>query len=195
MTPVVLVTAMGEADGARAVAAALACAAAAGEAAPLLIDVDGRPPRQTLIASTSAQRLEDRLASHLPGLRPAARGQFCQLAVGTDPDGLAAAAAAATVARGAAVVVHLDQGRFRELVEGGAGPRPTGVMLRADVGANRAPLGLLAGELIGMGLAVGVVKRRLGWVAERCALFGVAAPGAPPGLPGRLVGRMLGGIA
>lgn len=193
MSPVVLVTAMGEALGARAAAAALACAGSRGESAPLLIDVEGRSPRRTLIATAPAQRLEDRLATHLPGLRPAARGALCQLAVTADADGFEVAAAATTVARGAPVAVHVGQSRFRELLEGGRGLRPTAVLLRADLDADRALLGLLAGELIGSGLAVAVLARRPGWVAERRALFGVPAASAAPALPGRLVARLLAG--
>jgi hypothetical protein len=179
----VLVTAVGEAEGARPAAAALACAGADGESAPLLVDVGGRPPRPTLLATAAAQRLEERLAAHLPEARIAARGQFCQLAVAADPDGLAAAGAAATVARGAPVVVHVEQAGFRDLLDGGAGPRPTAVLLRADVRRDRALLALLVRELHEAGIAVAVLKARFGWVMERRALFGALAPdriGLPP---------------
>jgi hypothetical protein len=40
------------------------------------------------------------------------------------------------------------------------------------------------------GLAVGVLKQRLAWVAERRALFGTLAPGAAAGLPGALIDRL-----
>ncbi len=102
----VLVTAVGVAEGSRAAAAALACAAAGVDRASLLIDVGGRPPRPTLLASAAARALEERLAAHLPRERVAARGQVCHLAVAADGDGLDAAAAAATVARGSLVAVH-----------------------------------------------------------------------------------------
>ena len=49
--PTVLVTAVGAAEGARAAAAALACAGADAERAALLVDVGGRPPRPTLLAT------------------------------------------------------------------------------------------------------------------------------------------------
>jgi len=181
---VVLVAAVGEAEGARPAAAALACAGADGESAPLLVDVGGRPPRPTLLATAAAQRLEERLAAHLPDARIAARGQFCQLAVAADPDGLAVAGSAATVARGAPVVVHVAQAGFRDLLDGDAGPRPTAILLRADVRRDRALLALVVRELHEAGIAVGVLKSRLGWVAERRALFG-ALSSEQAGLPAR----------
>jgi hypothetical protein len=180
--PIVLVTAVGAAEGSRGAAAALACAGAEGEAAPLLVDVGGRPPRPTLLASAAAQRLEERLAAHLPQARIAARGQFCQLAVASGPDGLAAASAAATVARSAPVVVHLEQGGFRDLLDAEIGPRPTGVLLRADVRRDRALLALIAADLTERALVFAVVKHRFGWVTERRALFG-ALPSDRTGLP------------
>jgi hypothetical protein len=170
--PVVLVAAVGDAEGSRGAAAALACAGADTEAVPLLIDLDGRPPRPTLIATAAAQRLEERLAAHLPRARVAARGQFCQVSLAGDGDGLAAVSPAATVARGAAVVIHAESTRFRDLIEGGAGPRPTAALLRADVRRDRALLALLVRDLTAAGIAVGVLKARIGWVAERRALFG-----------------------
>jgi hypothetical protein len=181
--PIVFVTAVGEAEGARGGAAALACAGAATESAPLLIDIGGRPPRQTLLAAAAAQRLEERLVAHLPTARVAARGQFCQLAVPADPDGLAVAGAAATVARGAPVVVHVAESGFRELLGDPTGLRPTAALLRADVRRDRALLALVARDLQETGLAVGVLKFRLGWVTERRALFG-ALPPDRTGLPG-----------
>ena len=107
--PSVLVTSVGAAEGSRAAAAALACAAADLDRPALLIDVAGRVARPTLLASAAAQRMEERLAAHLPDQRAAARGQICQLSVGTDLEGLEAAAAAAAVARGGVAVVHLPQ--------------------------------------------------------------------------------------
>ena len=77
---VVLVTAVGDASGSKAAAAALACAGSDPDRPGLLIDVGGRPPRPTLIASAGARELEERLAAHLPQLRAASRGQTCHLA-------------------------------------------------------------------------------------------------------------------
>ncbi|HEX8753594.1 MAG TPA: hypothetical protein VF731_09280 [Solirubrobacterales bacterium] len=178
----VLVAAVGDAEGARGAAAALACAGADLDRPALLVEVGGRPPRPTLLASSAAQRLEQRLAAHLPGLRVAARGQICQLAVPADEDGLAAASAAVTVARGSLAVLLVQPAVFQAVI-GGQGPRPTGVLLRADLGSERALVTLVVGRLMTRGLAVAVLKRRLPWVAERRALFGVLPPGQSGGLP------------
>ncbi len=186
----VLVAAVGAAEGSRGAAAALACAGADADLATLLVDVGGRAPRPTLLASTAAQRLEERLAAHLPAVRAAARGQVCHLAVPADPDGLAAAAAAVTVARGSLSVLHVPAALLRPLLEERPGLAPTGVLLRADLGPDRALLALVARDLMSRGPAVAVLKRRLGWMAERRALFGALMPDATGGLPPRLLRQL-----
>lgn len=188
-----VVTAVSSAGGSRPAAAALACAGAGVDRATLLVDVGGRPPRPTLLASAAARALEERLAAHLPQARAAARGQVCHLAVAADGDGLDAAAAAATVARGSLVAVHAPPALVQALLDMRLGERLTGALLRADVAADRALLALAFADLRGRGLAVGVLKRRLAWVAERRALFGTLPPGGPGGLPDRLVRRLLEG--
>jgi hypothetical protein len=70
------------------------------------------------------------------------------------------------------------------------GLRPSGVLLRADLAQDRPLLALAAGELMGRGLAFGVLKRRLPWVAERRALFGALPAGAQGSLPPRLLRRL-----
>lgn len=187
--PVVLVAAVAEAEGSRGAAAALACAGAAPDAAALLIDLGGRAPRPTLIASAAAQKLEQKMRGHLPEAKVAARGQVCHLAVPADEDGLDAASAAIAAARGSLAVLHLPPGLLQAAV---AEPslRASGVLLRADLASDRALVALTARDLLGRGLAVGVLKRRLGWVAERRALFGVLAAGSPGDLPERLVRRL-----
>ena len=190
--PVVLATAVGEAEGSRGAAAALACAGADVDAATLLVDVGGRAPRPTLIASAAAQKLEERLRAHLPEARVAARGQVCHLAVAVDREGLDAAAAAVDVARDSQAVLHLPPQLLQEALTTSA-LRPTGVLLRADLPADRALVALAARDLLDRGLTVGVLKRRLGWVAERRALFGVLPAGSPGGLPERLSRRLCGG--
>jgi hypothetical protein len=186
----VLVTAVGEAEGSRGAAAALACAGADADLSTLLVDVGGRPPRPTLLASTAAHRLEERLVAHLPQIRVAARGQVCHLAVPADPEGLASAAAAVTVARGALAVLHVPPALLQPLLVERLGPEPTGVLLRADIAPDRPLLALVVRELIGRDLAVAVLKQRLGWVAERRALFGSLAADAAGGLPPRLARRV-----
>jgi hypothetical protein len=186
-----LVTAVGGAEGSRGAAAALACAGADVDLATLLVDVGGRAPRPTLLASAAAQRLEERLAAHLPQAPLAARGQVCQLTVPGDLDGLAAASAAVSAARGSLAVLHLSPALMRPLLDEGIGPEPSGALLRADVAADRALLALVVRDLIDRDLAVAVLKRRLSWVAERRALFGALSPDAAAGLPPSLLRRVL----
>jgi hypothetical protein len=188
----VLVTAVGKAEGARAAAAALACAGADAERAALLVDVGGRSPRPTLLASAAAQRLEERLAAQLPQLRVAARGHVCHLAVTADPEGLEAAAAAVTLARGSVAVLLLPSAQLQPALSGDHGLEPTGALLRADVEAERPLLSLAVRGLLGRGLDVAVLKRRLSWVAERRALFGALTPDASGGLPQAATRRLLG---
>jgi hypothetical protein len=189
--PTVLVTTVAEAEGARGAAAALACAGADADLATLFVDVGGRAPRPTLLASTAAQRLEERLVAHLPAARVAARGQVCHLAVAADPDGLAAASAAVTVARGALAVLHVPPALLQPLLDEHSGPEPTGVLLRAEIAADRPLLALVVRDLMARDLAVAVLKQRLGWVAERRALFGSLAVDAAGGLPPHMLRRML----
>jgi hypothetical protein len=193
--PTVLVAAVGEAEGSRAAAAALACAGAEVDVAALLVEVGGRAPRPTLVASAVAQQLEERLSAHLSQGKVAARGQVCHLAVPADAEGLAAAAAAATVAREATAVVHLPPELFQPVLGGESSLRPSAALLRADLHRDRALVALTVRDLLARGVPGAVLKRRLGWVAERRALFGVLPPGSPGGLPERLVRRLCVGTA
>lgn len=188
--PTVAVAAVGEAEGARGAAAALACAGADTDRAALLVELGGRPPRPTLLASAAARELEQRLRGHLPGARVAARGLTCHLGAAADREGLEAAAAAATVARGGLAVVSLPAVALRALLDQGAGPRLSGALLRADLGSDRALTALVGRELIARGLDLAVLKRRLSWTAERRALFGSLPPG-PSGLPAHLLRKLL----
>ncbi|HEX2264907.1 MAG TPA: hypothetical protein VHH14_01360 [Solirubrobacterales bacterium] len=190
----VLVAAVGEAEGSRGAAAALACAGADADVATLLVDIGGRAPRPTLIASAAAQKLEERLAAHLPEAKVAARGQVCHLSVTADLEGLDAASAAVTVARGTAAAVHVHPRLLQPALAGGSGLQPSGVLLRADLRSDRALVALTVRDLIERELSVGVLKRRLNWVAERRALFGVLPAGSPGGLPERLVRRLVGAV-
>jgi len=187
--PTVLVTAVGEAEGSRSAAAALACATADLDLAPLLIDVGGRVPRPTLIASAAAQQLESRLNSHLDGAKAAARGQICHLAVAAEADGLETAAAASSAAREGGVVVHLPPDLLQPVLAESAF-QVSAVLLRADLSEDRALVALTVRDLIDAGMGAAVLKRRLTWVAERRALFGILPAGAPGGLPERLVRQL-----
>ena len=172
----------------RGAAAALACAGADVDRAALLVDVGGRAPRPTLLASAAARRLEERLAAHLPQARVAARGQVCHLAVAADRRGLAAAAAAVTVARGALAVVHLPPA----LLQPCSGARGMGRGRRASCCAPTSPptgrcWRWSSRDLLARGLAVGVLKHRLSWVAERRALFGALGVGCERRTAARLL--------
>jgi hypothetical protein len=188
---VVLVVAVGGAEGSRGAAAALSCAGSGLETAALLVDVGGRVPRPTLIASASAHRLEERLAARLPTLRPAARGEVCCLSVTADEDGLAAAGTAVTVARGGLAVVHVAPDLLQPLLGAEGAPRPDAALLRADLGEARPLVALAVDDLLGRGMRVAVLKRRLGWVAERRAGFGALGSDSG-GLPESLLRRLLG---
>jgi hypothetical protein len=188
--PTVLVTAVGRAEGSRGAAAALACADADADRAALLVEIGGRAPRPTLLASAAAHRLEERLAAHLPQARVAARGQVCHLAVAADSEGFEMASAAVSVGRGLVAVIHLPPALLQLALDPGPGPRASGVLLRADLGADRALTALVARDLIARGLSVAILKQRLSWVAERRALFGALAPDGAGGLPPRLLDRL-----
>lgn len=189
VAPTVLVTAVGEAEGSRAAAAALTCALADLDSATLLVDVGGRAPRPTLIASAAAQQLEERLKARLPAAKVAARGQVCHLAVAAEPEGLDIASAAAATGREGGVVVHLPTGLLHEvLAETAFGA--TAVLLRADLKRDRALVALAVRGLLERGVASAVLKRRLPWVAERRALFGVLPAGSGGGLPARVVRQL-----
>jgi hypothetical protein len=187
---VVVVSAVGGAEGSPGAAAALSCAGAGVERASLLVHVGGRVPRPTLIASASAHRLEERLATRLPKLRPAARGEVCHLSVTADEDGLAAAGVAVLVARGGLAVVHVAPDFLQLLLEAPGAPRPDAVLLRADLPEARPLVALAVDDLLRRGLRVAVLKRRLGWVTERRAGFGALGSDSG-GLPESLVRRLL----
>jgi hypothetical protein len=186
--PVLVVAAVGEAEGSRGAAAALACAGADLDLATLLIDVGGRTPRPSLLASAAAQKLEERLVAHLPEAGVAARGQVCHLAVPADAEGLESAGAAAAAPREATVVVHVPPRMLQEALD--CGLSPSGVVLRVDLTQDRPLLALAARDLTGRGLAFAVLKRRLPWVAERRALFGALPAGSQGALPPRLLRRL-----
>jgi hypothetical protein len=187
----IVVAGVGEAEGSRGAAAALACSGAEIDHASLLIEVGGRQPRPALLASAAAQKLEERLRAHLPDVRVAARGQVCHLAVPAESEGLEAASAATSVARGGTVVIHVPPELLQPAVSGESGLHPSGVLLRADLKHDRPLVALAARDLIGRGFAVGVLKQRLHWVAERRALFGALPAGSPGALPQRLVRRLV----
>lgn len=182
---VILVAAVGTASGMRAAAAALTCAGSEPDRPGLLIDIGGRPPRPTLVASGGARELEERLAVHLPELRVASRGGTCHLAVPDDAEGLECLPAALPLVRDAVAVLSVPPDLFQDLLRV-RGVEPSGVLLRADLDSDRALIALVVRELQRRGPLVRVLKRPLAWVPARRALFGVLPPDAPGGLPPRL---------
>lgn len=185
-----LVSAIGDAEGARGAAGALACAASTAERAALLIDLGARQPRPTLISSPAASALEAKLATTLPDSTAAARGQLCHLALAPDHRGLAAAAFACACLPEGTLVIHLPHELLPAALQLDV-LRPDGVLLRADMESDR----LLAAETVRRlsrdDLPVAILDHRLNWVAERRALFGVLASDAPGGLSAEIVSRLL----
>lgn len=189
---VVLVSSVGQAEGARGAAAALACEGADADHATLFVDVGGRAPRPTLLASAPAQALEKRLSAHQPTARVAARGQVCHLSVPAEAEAFGLLAAAVTAARGTRPVVHVPPELLQQLLADRRAPRAVGVLVRADLERDRALTALLVRDLTARGLRVAVLKSRLPWVSERRAFFGVLPAAASAGVPERLVRRLLG---
>lgn len=185
----ILVTAVGDASGSKAAAAALACAGSDPDRPGLLIDVGGRPPRPTLIASAGARELEERLAAHLPQLRAASRGQTCHLAV-PEAEALESVRAALPLVGDSVAAVHLPPAGLQPLLAE-EGIRPAGAILRADLGSDRALTALAVGDLLCRGVRVKVLKQPLAWVPARRALFGVLPASAPGGLPSSVLDALL----
>jgi len=188
---VVLVSRVGEADGSRAIAAALACAGSDPDRAGLLLELaDGRAPRPALIASAPARTLEERLAAHLPEAAVASRGALCHLTLPATREGLRRAPAALTLVRDSIAVVIVPPGLLQAAIDL-PGVRADAVVLRADLGRDRALTALAVRDLIGRGVAVAVAKRPLAWVPSRRALFGALSADASGGLQARML-RLLG---
>lgn len=186
----VVVTWVGAAAGSAAAAAALACADAEPDRAALLVDLGGKRPRPTLVASAAARELEERLTVHLPEAAVASRGRICNLALSADPIGVEQIAGAMAIARDSACVLHLPPALLQSLLAGD-GIRPRSVLLRADLDRDRALTALAVADLHSKGFRVGVLKRPLGWLASRRALAGALPPDSGDSLPRRLVDRLL----
>ena len=186
----VLVTAVGTATGPRAAAAALACAASEPDSAALLIDLEeGRASRPTLFATAGARKLEERLVVHLPEAGTASRGCICQMGLPPEPEPIEKIAAALTLARETAAVVHLPS-RLLQPFLSEPRLRPTAVLLRADLTRDRALTALAVRDLMARGLRVAVLKRPPSWLVARVALLG-ALPAGGDFPPARLRGLLL----
>lgn len=189
--PVVLVTAVGAASGARAAAAALACVASEPDRAALLIDFDdGRPPRPSLIATAGARKLEERLVAHLPEVPVASRGCICHLKLPVDVGATEQLAAALPLVRDSAAAVNSPPQLLQPLLAESR-LQPTAALLRADLTTDRALTALAVRDLMARSLRVVVLKYPLRWLNARASLLGVALPGAGGALPIRLCNRLL----
>jgi hypothetical protein len=190
VSPVVLVSRVGAAKGARAVAAALACAASEPDRAALLIDLEeGRATRSTLVATAGARGLEERLAAHLPDATIASRGRICCLKLPADQEGIEQIEAVLPLVRESAGVIHLSPQLLRPVLEE-SGIRPTAALLRADLTQDRALTALATRDLMSGDLRVAVLKHPIGWTTARTALLGMH-PATGESLPRRLCERLL----
>jgi hypothetical protein len=187
---VVLVTSVGAATGSKAAAAALACAGSEPDRAGLLIDLGGeRAPRPSLIATSGARQLEERLAAHMPEAGVASRGSICHLSLPPDASGIEQVPAALPLARDSVAVVHLPPPLLQPAL-GEARICPAGALLLADLTRDRALTALAVHDLLDHGLRIAVLKRPLAWLPARRALLG-ALPANAKALPPRLSGRLL----
>lgn len=189
---IVLAAGVDKAVGARGAAAALACSGSRSDLAAMFIDFGGPVPRPTLLSSLGARRAEERLAAHFPRERAAARGQLCQLSARTDEAGLETAARAISVSSVDVAVLHLPAELSGDLPSILSRFPISGALLRVDPPASRPSAVRLVHDLMNRGLAVGLLKKRLGWVSERRALFGSLHGDAVDGLPPTLVRYLLG---
>jgi hypothetical protein len=103
---------------------------------------------------------------------------------------VAAAGIAVPVARGGLAVVHVAPDLLQALLETQGAPRPDAALLRADLAEARPLVALAVEDLLRRGVRVAVLKRRLGWVAERRAGFGALGSDSG-GLPESLLRRLL----
>lgn len=186
-----LVSGVGDAEGARGAAGALACAASTPDQAALLVDLGGQQPRPTLISSPAATALETATADLFPDHAPAARGQLCHLALTPKGDRLTALGlVAGTRIHVSHLVVHLSYELVLTVLREGV-LHPDGVLLRADTHSDRKMAAKAVRDLTRADVPVVILGHRLNWVAERRALFGVLPADAPGGLPGEIVTRLL----
>jgi hypothetical protein len=187
---VIVVTRVGDADGSRPIAAALACAGSGPDRAALLVDLDdGRQSRPALVASAAARTLEERLVGHLPEAGVASRGTICHITLPAGREGLERAPSALALVRDSLAVVHLPPGLLQAAL--GAPLRAGAALLRADLAHDRALTALAARDLLTRGVAVAVAKRPLAWIPSRRAMFGALPADASAGLPKRML-RLLG---
>ncbi len=90
----------------------------------------------------------------------------------------------------ALAVVHVAPDLLQPLLDTPGAPRLDAALLRADLDRGAPLVALAVDDLLERGLRVAVLKRRLGWVAERRAGFGALGSDSG-GLPESLLRRLL----
>jgi hypothetical protein len=174
----ILATSLGDAKGGVAVAAAVGVAVSHGRSVVLLVEVGAAGARgATMLAAAGAREVEDALRAE--GFEDAAaRGRLCWLRLGADDDELERLERALqALPEGAVAIAHLPAARWQAAV-GGATPRPSAGLLRADLAPDRALTAMTVMELRAQGIPARVATRAPGRVAARRALAGLDAGGA-----------------
>jgi Transglycosylase SLT domain/D-alanyl-D-alanine carboxypeptidase/Putative Flp pilus-assembly TadE/G-like len=187
-----VVTGIGDARGAPALAAALAAGSARGGCLLLELGAENGRRRPTVLASEGARAIEDALSTSLPEVRPAARGHACHVCLAAEPETLdVAAAALAALPRGAAAVAHIPERLWQDGLAH-PGLRPRGGLLRVELPRDRALAALAVRDLRRRRARVKLAKRPLSWVATRRAMAGLPPGGRAEAGLRRLRGALLG---
>jgi hypothetical protein len=172
-----LVTGIGEARGAPALAAALAAGPARGGSLLLELGAENGERRPTVLASEGARAIEEALSSSLPELRFAARGHACHACLPAEPEALdLAAAALAEIPPGTPGVAHIPERLWQDGLAH-PGLRPSGALLRVELPRDRELAALAVRDLRCHRARVKLAKRPLSWVASRRAMAGLPLGG------------------
>jgi len=187
---VVLVSPVGDASGSRAAAAALACAGSEPDRAGLLIDLSApRAPRPSLIATSGARELEERLGDHMREADVASRGATCHLSLVADESSIEQIASALPLVRDSVAVIHLPPSLLQPALAE-TQIQVTGTLLVSELARDRALTALAVRDLLERDLRVAVLKRPLNWLTARRALLGALSE-ETNALPSRLVERLV----
>ena len=190
MPRLVLVSELPGAAGGPPTAAALAVACATGDGQPVaLIEVGGRRRGPTMLASSSARSLEERMRA--AGRDCRARGRLASVPVavaeGWDEE---LVATLALLGQTESAVVSLPPALLRQVLA-----RPElgveGVLLCAELPRQRALAALAVAELRATGVAVKVAQRAPGRVGARRALAGIDPGGDASPRAARLAAALL----
>ena len=190
MSRLVLVAELPGAAGASATAAALAVACACGDGQPVaLIEVGGRRRGPTMLASSSARSLEERMRA--AGRDCCARGRFVSVPVDASGGWEDELVATVTVlGETGSAVVCLPPPLVRwALARAELGV--DAVVLRAELPRQRALAALAVRELRAAGVPVKIARRAPGRVATRRALAGIEPGGDASPRAERLAAALL----